>query len=197
MKFWLTAVLLLPLALARTAFATTIDFESQGAAAPGAFNGKLNSPLSIGIATFTGGELLRNVSGAADTSAVYGTTNFVAGAYADPLMIHFLQSVTSFSLQFTNAIPDTYTLATDAGGTASYTIDANTTVTGSVGGAAFQNVTVGSSQQFEWDFAIDNVTFSIAGVAVPEPALPLTAGLLAGALAFAALNRRIRAFARG
>lgn len=54
----LTQVLFMTTVLAiaaGTAKADLIDFETQGASAPNHFTGTLNSPLVIGIATFTGG----------------------------------------------------------------------------------------------------------------------------------------------
>ena len=41
------------------ASASTIDFEAQAAGSGGNLTGIPDSPLTIGIATFTGGELLK------------------------------------------------------------------------------------------------------------------------------------------
>lgn len=175
-----------------TANATTIDFEAQGASAPSSFTGVLNSPLSIGIATFRGGQLLRNVSGAADTTAVYATTNFVSGAYLDPITIAFSQVVSNFSLLLTNQLPDAYTLVDNNGVTTTASITSfNTSQTITLTDSGITQISIWETAPGTiplqapplWYFAIDNVSFTPSSTPVPEPAklLPL-AGLLLSAV---------------
>ena len=159
--------------------ATVIDFEAQGASAPNGFTGSLNSPLVIGIATFTGGQLLRNQAGGVDTTAVYATTNQTAGSYTDPLTITFSQPVSGFSIVVTNEFPDTYIVADNKGGSSSLPVNGNTNQVFTLPDSGITSVTVASNLTFAWDFAIDNVTFTPALAVAPEPAtyLPVASGL--------------------
>jgi hypothetical protein len=173
------------LASVSLASATTIDFEAQGASAPSTFTGHLDSPLTIGIATFLGGQLLRNESAAADSTVVYATTNQVAGPYTDPLTIAFSQPVSAFSIVVTNGLPDTYTIADNVGGSSSAFVNANTNHTFSLSDSGIASITISSLATVQWDFAIDNVTFT-AATAVPEPAttVPIAGLLLSGAVIY-------------
>ncbi len=170
--------------------ATIIDFEAQGATAPNAFSGHTNSPLVIGIATFTGGQLLNHELGFTDATVVYATTNNIAGPYTDPLTIAFSQPVSGFSIVVTNEIPDTYIVGDNKGGSTSLFVNANTSQTFTLADSGIGSVTIASSATVLWDFAIDNVTFSPVTTA-PEPAtyLPIASALL-GALLIARGRRR-------
>ena len=185
MKFNLTGRLALLTVLAVAAVnATTIDFEAQGTSAPSTFNTTLNSPLVIGIATFTGGKLLKNeavaVQPAAETSAVYAATGFLTG-YTDPLVITFTQPVSNVSLIVTNQTPDTYTLADNLGHSSSLAIGNNVNQMLSLTDTGATQVTIGTNATVGWDFAIDNVTFTVSSA--PEPnTIALMALGLAGAL---------------
>ncbi|MBV8833808.1 MAG: PEP-CTERM sorting domain-containing protein [Acidobacteriaceae bacterium] len=185
MKFNLTGRLALLTVLAVAAVnATTIDFEAQGTSAPSTFNTTLNSPLVIGIATFTGGKLLKNEAVAvpppAETSAVYATTGFLTG-YTDPLVITFTQPVSNVSLIVTNQTPDTYTLADNLGHSSSLAIGNNVNQMLSLTDTGATQVTIGTNATVGWDFAIDNVTFTVSSA--PEPnTIALMALGLAGAL---------------
>lgn len=156
--------------------AATIDFEAQGAGAPPAFNNTLNSPLTIGIATFSGGQLLKNEASSADTTAVYATAG--GAPYLNPLTISFFQPINGFSLAVTNNTPDTYTVAGNVGGSQSLSLNANAFQIFNLAGAGITSVTISSATPVFWDFAIDDVTFSTGSTAVPEPALFVPAGLL-------------------
>lgn len=160
------------------AYGTTIDFEAQGGSAPPAFNNTLNSPLTIGIATFRGGQLLKNETNSADVSAVYATAG--GAPYLDPLSITFSQPIAGFGLTVTNNAPDTYTVADNLGGSQSLGLNANSSQIFSLTGTGITSVTIASATTTFWDFAIDNVTFSAASTAVPEPGtlLPFAAILL-------------------
>jgi len=165
--------------------ATTIDFEAQGASAPSGFTGTLNSPLVIGLATFTGGQLLRNEAGSSDTSAVYATVS--VPKYADPLSITFSQPVSNVSLLITNEIPDTYTVADNLGTSSTVSLNANTGRIFSLVDSGVTQITISSAVTAQWDFAIDNVTFTAPMSSAPEPG---TAILLGAALSAFALLRR-------
>jgi hypothetical protein len=149
--------------------ADLIDFEAQGAGAPPTFTGILNSPLVIGIATFTGGQLLNHSVGGADTTAVYATSNLLGGAYTDPLTITFSAPVSAFSIDVANNLDDTYTVRDNLGGSESLLLPANTIQLFTLPGGGITSVTIGSSSTSSWDFAIDNVQFTPATSAVPEP----------------------------
>lgn len=159
--------------------ATTIDFEAQGSSAPSSFSSP-NSPLTIGIATFMGGQLLKNetaVAPAGDVTAVYATAGpGVSARFTDPLTINFSQPVSNVGLLLTNEVPDTYTVADNLGGSESGT----TSQMFSLSDTGVTQVTIASATAFAWDFAIDNVTFTPAVTTVPEPAmwLPMGLGLL-------------------
>jgi hypothetical protein len=174
--------------------ADLIDFEAQGAAAPSAFNGTLNSPLVIGIATFTGGQLLNHEAGGVDQTAIYGTTSFSipSGAYTDPVVINFSQSIKGFSIDVTNDSIDTYTVTDNLGGSQSFTLPTNNiTHTFSLSDSGITSVRVSSAGKAFWDFAIDNVQFTPATSTVPEPSAVL---LLASALGVIVTFARRKAF---
>lgn len=177
------SVVVLPTVVAATA--TTIDFEAQGTSAPSAFNGVLNSPLTIGIATFTGGQLLKNETfgtPSADTTVVYATNGFLTG-YTDPLVIVFSQPVSNVGMIVTNETPDTYTLADNLGHSTSLPIGNNVNQMLSLTDTGVTRVTIATNATVGWDFAIDNVTFTPS---VPEPAALAYLGvLLLGAFGFA------------
>lgn len=168
--------------------AMTIDFEAQGGSAPPAFNNTLNSPLTIGIATFRGGQLLKNETGSADITAVYATAG--GAPYLDPLTITFSQQVAGFSLTVTNNTPDTYVVADNFGGSQSLSLNANASRIFSLADTGITGVTISSATTTFWDFAIDTVTFSESSSAAPEPVtfVPVGSVLLVGLL----LRRRYR-----
>src|SRR3954453_3548372 len=94
--------LLLALAGAIPAGATTIDFTTQAANRGGNFTGIPDSPLTIGIATFTGGELrsgLINLTG--DQTGVYASEGLF-GSDTNPLVITFAMPVSNFSILIAN-----------------------------------------------------------------------------------------------
>jgi hypothetical protein len=171
-----------------TAKADLINFEAQGASAPSGFNTTLNSPLVIGILTFTGGELLINEAGGIDETAVYATTNSLGGAYTDPLTIVFSQAVGGFSIDVTDELPDSYTVADNRGGSQSAVAGTNVTQLFSLTDNGITSVTISSATKSLWDFAIDNVQFTPTTAAVPEPSSLLLLALAWGT--FATFARR-------
>jgi hypothetical protein len=163
--------------VAHPARADLIDFEAQATGRGGLFTGHLDSPLTIGRATFTGGELLKNESGGVDLTGVYATSgpNFLGGAYTDPLTITFSQPVSGFSIVVTNNSPgngisDTYTVADNLGGSQSNSLGNNAPATFTLPDTGITSVTISAANHASWDFAIDNVSFTPNAVATPEPA---------------------------
>jgi hypothetical protein len=159
---------------------TVIDFEAQAAAAGngGSFTGTTNSPLTIGIATFSGGELLLNETFSVDETGVYATAS-LGGGYTNPLPISFSQGVSGFSLLLTNNNADTFTVADNLGDSESMFLAANSMQTFTLAGTGITSVTVTEAGS-TFDYAIDNVTFTAAST-TPEPSslLLLGSGLLA------------------
>jgi hypothetical protein len=164
--------LLLTLALA-PASATVIDFEAQAANRGGNLTGIPDSPLTIGIATFTGGELrfgLINLP--ADETGVYVSEGLFGSGETNPLVITFATPVSDFSVLVANgdAQNQTYTVSDELGDSASVTLALsgslnNAARTVALSGSDITTVSITSANVSFWNFAIDNVTFS----AVPEP----------------------------
>jgi hypothetical protein len=164
--------LLLTLALA-PASATVIDFEAQAANRGGNLTGIPDSPLTIGIATFTGGELrfgLINLP--ADETGVYVSEGLFGSGETNPLVITFATPVSDFSVLVANgdAQNQTYTVSDQLGDSASVTLALsgslnNAAKTVALSGSDITTVSITSANVSFWNFAIDNVTFS----AVPEP----------------------------
>jgi hypothetical protein len=165
-----------------------IDFEAQANHSGGNLTGTPDSPLSIGIATFTGGELRQQEVGLpADQTGVYASEGLFGSGETNPLVITFASPVNDFSVFVAND-DDTgnYTVSDNLGDSLTKSLasaaDLGAT-TISLPGNGVTAVTISSADANAWDFAIDNVTFT----ATPEPApLPL---LGAGLLLLAAVRR--------
>jgi hypothetical protein len=164
--------LLLTLALA-PASASVIDFEAQAANRGGNLTGIPDSPLTIGIATFTGGELRSGlINLPADETGVYVSEGLFGSGETNPLVITFLTPVSDFSVLVANgdAQNQTYTVSDELGDSASVTLALsgslnNAAKTVALSGSDITTVSITSANVSFWNFAIDNVTFS----AVPEP----------------------------
>jgi len=183
------------LAFGPPVFADVIDFNAQAAGAGGFLTGVPDSPLTIGIATFNGGELrLAEIGLPADQTGVYATEGLF-GQDSNPLTIRFSTPVNGFSVLVANADSQnqSYTVSDDLGDTLTKQLALSGALTGSTGtfalsGSGIRTVTISSANGDFWNFAIDNVALTAA--AVPEPA---TLALTTTALLFlACATRRLR-----
>jgi hypothetical protein len=152
---------------------TIIDFEAQGDSKGDTFSTP-DSPLVIGMATFTGGQLLFNESFARDETAVYATSSGFGSGFTNPLVINFSGAVSNFSIDVANSdvTPFSYTVADNRGGSVTHTLGASPSASSlaifTLPDVNITSVTITSSEA-DWDFAIDNVSFT----ATPEPASAL------------------------
>jgi hypothetical protein len=182
---------------AMPAEATSIDFEAQTAGRGGNLTGVPDSPLTIGIATFTGGELLNTEVGLqADGTGVYASQGLFGSGETNPLVITFAAPVADFSVFVANGDDVRgYTVSDNLGDSTTMSLAS----AGGLGAATFSlpgngltAVYVTSANADAWDFAIDNVSFT-AATSTPEPASLL---LLGTALVLLFLLRRKRATPR-
>jgi hypothetical protein len=166
--------------------ATVVDFEAQTINRGGNLIGTPDSPLTIGVATFTGGELLHGEIGLnADTTGAYASEGLFGSGEINPIDITFTVPVQNFSVLVLNG-DDTrsYTVTDNLGDSFTNSLAS----AGGLGAAMFSlpatgltTVTITSANEDAWDFAIDNVTFTpSAATSAPEPEsiLLLGAGLL-------------------
>jgi hypothetical protein len=182
--------LLLAFAAVIPASATVVDFEAQAAARGGNLSGIPDSPLTIGIATFTGGELLNAEVGLnADQTGVYATEGLFGSGESNPLVITFASPVSNFSIFIANGDDvRNYTVSDNLGDSVTMSLAS----AGGLGAGTFSlasngltTVDITSANADAWDFAIDNVTFTQA-TSIPEPG----SMLLLGGLALLASLRR-------
>lgn len=183
MRYLLTSSLL-ALAALLPATATTINFDAQAIGHAASFTGIPNSPLTIGIATFTGGELLNAEAGLnADQTGVYASQGLIGSGETNPLVITFASPVNTFSVLVLNGDDvRSYTVSDNLGDSLTMSLAS----VGSLGAATFSlpgngltTVDITSANTDAWDFAIDNITFTPA-TSAPEPKswLLLGAGLV-------------------
>jgi hypothetical protein len=182
-------------ATALPATATAIDFEAQAANTGGNLTGIPDSPLTVGIATFTGGELRDGEIGLnADQTGVYASEGLFGSGETDPLVITFASPVSDFSVFVANGDDmQSYTVSDNLGDSATMLLAS----AGGLGAATFSlpgngvtSVDITSANANAWDFAIDNVTFTAAS-STPEPGSLL---LLGTGLVLLAAVRRKRVF---
>ena len=175
------------------ASAGVIDFEAQAANRGGNLTGIPDSPLTIGIATFTGGELRDGlINLPADETGVYASEGLFGSGETNPLIIAFATPVSGFSVLVANGDSQnqTYTVSDDLGDSTNFTLALpgslnNAARTVALSGAGITTVSITSANASFWNFAIDNVTFS----PVPEP---MSAFLALGGLGLAFWCRRKR-----
>ena len=151
-----------------------VDFEAQGTGRGGQFTGQADPPLSIGIATFIGGQVLNGETGLSnDATAVYATYSINGPGYSNPLRISFGRLVDGLTLLLANEQEGTYTVADDVGDSITRTIPLGSPTTASsvfdLGGFGIGSVTIAKVGRGTWDFAIDDVSFTPRVSAVPEP----------------------------
>jgi hypothetical protein len=184
--------ILLAFAAVMPAGATTIDFEAQAANRGGNLTGIPDSPLTVGLATLSGGELLNGEVGLnADTTGVYASQGLFGSGENNPLVIHFAAPVQQFSVFVLNGDDmRSYTVSDNLGDS----ITRSLASAGGLGASTFSlpgngltTVSISSANADAWDFAIDNVTFT-ASTSTPEPASLLLSG--AGLVLLFALSRR-------
>jgi hypothetical protein len=190
---FLGSMVLLTFPAVLPAGATTIDFEAQGAGRGGNLTGIPDSPLTIGIATFTGGELLKAELGLnSDQTAVYASEGLFGSGESNPLVISFARPVQDFSVSVLNGDDvRSYTVSDDLG----HSITSSLASAGGLGtfdfsfpGDKLTEVKITSANVDAWDFAIDDVTFSPA-TPTPEPESLLLSG--AGVVLLVAARRKL------
>ena len=180
---------MLLLLAAAPAFASVVDFQAQAANHGGNLTGIPDSPLTIGIATFTGGELRDGlINFPADETGVYASEGLFGSGETNPLVIAFATPVQGFSLLVANGDSQnqTYTVSDNVGDSTTFTLAlsgslSNPARTVSLPGAGITSVLITSANTDFWNFAIDDVTFTVAApTAAPEPAsgLLLAMGLV-------------------
>ena len=160
---------------AARADATTIDFESF--AGPSVF-GTAEPPLTVDVATFSGGLVMTAVNGLlSDQSSVYGTADFCAGCVSS-ITITFSMPVDNFSGEVLNGTAATgaiirYTVASDLGGSVTKSLGtdiSNDAATFTLPDSGITSITISRTEPTPtWDFFIDDVSFT-----VPTPPKPST-----------------------
>jgi hypothetical protein len=176
-------------AAAIPAGATTIDFEAQAAGAGGNLTGIPNSPLIIGIATFTGGELRKGEIGlTADQTGVYATEGLFGSGETNPLVITFASPVSNFGVLVVNDDnTGSYIVSDNLGDSVTKSLAAagSGAAIFSLPGHSLTAVDITSADSNAWNFAIDNVTFATS-TSAPEPGPVLL--LMVGVMLLAALR---------
>ena len=142
---------------------TVINFDSL--TGPSLF-GSVDPPLTIGVATFSGGKLMTAVTGTpADQTSIYGTASFCTGC-APAITIGFSTPVSGFSTDVINGVTSTvsYTVLDNLGGIVTKTLVANFSAgkdTFSLPDVGITSVTIAPTAPSSlWDFFIDNVAFT-------------------------------------
>jgi hypothetical protein len=171
--FVISLVFVLPVA------ATTINFDAQAQQRGGNLTGIPDSPITIGAATFFGGELRNAEVGlAADQTGVYASEGIFGSGETNPLVIQFSAPVDDFSVFVANGESTlNYTVSDNLGESMTAAITSFGGTTFSLPGGNLSEVYISSADTSAWNFAIDDVGFTPA----PEPGLP---GLMCGGLLF-------------
>lgn len=168
--------LLLGVGSGAAATTTTIDFEAF--TGPSLFCPPALSPLTIGVATFTGGTVLTAAANSpADQTSMYGTANICSSTgYSDTLTITFSRPVSDFSALVVNGntVTVSYTVADDAGGSVTKSLVANLPAPGgadtfSLPDDGITSVTIGlTTPSAVYDFFIDDVQFTAFPISTSE-----------------------------
>jgi|ERR1700761_6449299 len=160
---------------------TVINFEAQAANTGGNLTGIPNSPLTIGLATFTSGELRdAEVGLPADQTGVYATEGQFGSGETNPLVITFAAPISGFSVLVVNGDPaESYTVSDNLGDSVTKSLASSLDLgaaTFSLSGHGLTSVNITSADANAWSFAIDNVIFA-AATSVPEPESLLLMGV--------------------
>lgn len=166
----LVALFVIPSAL--LAQTRTIDFEDFSG--PPVFDAA-QAPLQVSSATFSGGEVLTEATFVpADPSTVYGTSFFCSGCLP-VITINFSQRVSNLSLLVLNGqiFNVSYVIETDQGGMETVTLPANFEGGAAVVKVADHNIrtVMISGSAADWDFFIDNVSFTPSDAVLVDPVL--------------------------
>ena len=159
-----TALLTLCLNTHASAQTTQINFEQFSG---GPFFTQIEPPLTVGIARFSGGQILSAASGlATNQTKVYGTAVFCSGCLPT-ITVDFSEPVSNFSVVLYNgqAFTVTYVVQDDQGGLQSITLAAHFQfgfATINLPSEGIRKVTI-TSDTGQWDFLIDNVRFEESG----------------------------------
>lgn len=198
MKSFVASVSFCMLMLASApAFASVVDFEAQAANHGGNLTGIPDSPLTIGTATFTGGELRDGlINFPADETGVYASEGLFGSGETNPLVIAFATPVDNFSVLVANGDSQnqTYTVSDNLGDSTTFMLAlpgslSNPARTVSLSGNGITSVSITSANTDFWNFAIDDVSFT----AVPEPASGLLLAIgLVGLLGYSRRTSRFR-----
>lgn len=170
--FW--QCVLMASAAALPADATVINFDAQAASHGGNLTGIPDSPMTIGIATFTGGELRGGEVGLnADQTGVYASEGLFGSGETNPLQITFALPISDFSVYVVNAENvQSYTVSDNLGDSVTMSLASSANLgaaTFSLPGTSITSVTITSANADAWDFAIDDTTFTTAISITPEP----------------------------
>jgi hypothetical protein len=147
---------------------TIVDFEQFSG--PSVFSSTdPHPPLTVGIATFSGGQILRETSALpADQSSVYGTAPDCRDCQST-LTITFARPVKDFSTLVLNGLAEvvSYTVLSDSGETQTKTLSPNFESgadTFSLTAVGITSVAIRPSEPDPtfWDFFIDDVRFAEA-----------------------------------
>jgi hypothetical protein len=191
--------LLLAFTMAVSTGATVINFEAEAANTGGSLTGIPNLPFTIDGATFTDGELRGGELGLnADTTGVYASDGLFGSGETNPLVIRFAAPVENLSILVLNGDDArNYTVSDNIGESLTNSLAS----AGGLGAATFSlpgneitTLTINSANADAWDFAIDNVTFTVAAP-TPEPE-PLLLGFGLTVLATAASRKWFRGWRR-
>jgi hypothetical protein len=190
MKSLIAASFCMVMLAAAPASADVVDFEAQAANLGSNLTGIPDSPLTIGIATFTGGELRDGlINFPSDETGVYASEGLFGSGETNPLVISFAIPVRDFSVLVANGESQNqiYTVSDNLGDSTTLSLPfsgSNSASNVSLPGDSITSVSITSANADSWYFAIDNVTFT----AVPEPASGL---LVVGGLALILKRRRV------
>ena len=175
---YLVMLLLLLLPQPLLAQTDTVDFEQFTTGLPNGWT-SIQPPVPVGIATFSGGHLLRAVVGLpANQTTVYGTAIFCEGCLS-AITIDFSQPVSNVSLQVLNGqtFQVLYTVQDDVAGSTPqvFSLEANCPDLDCLEPGGQMTVTLPStgitqvmitSNAEQWDFFVDNVQFSASASGV-------------------------------